>query len=560
MISKIADEIWFAVIMVSLAAGFVLFRFLPTLPTVMQDEYIYLSQSVLKPVSENQFGNFLHSIVYSQVLVFGNDFYLGVKLINTLFLVVFGTFVVLTARQFIDNKLAILIGVGAVLSATGLYASIFTPEMMFFALASASIYFLTLGLENQPKQSFVFFGISLLFLTFAGLTKPHAIILGLGFVLFFAILMILRRGDKSQGAYLIGTFIVGYPVLKLSLGFLIVGQSGLTLLGRNYESAVEGFFIRLSEFSQGALSAAAASVAATTGGGFASFASFVVLQLFVLAAALLFMTFGLPLLLIRPLRKLSKFQLLIITVSVVYLVAIAGFSGLVTFAGDDHSDRILARYFEFLVPFIFIAVLIEVSKRAKLSTKRTALTASAIIVLAVFWFVVIGQKDFRLADSGILLGSFREDLIPWLVIAIGLIFLVLFNDRPKSLVTWSTVLIVGTVSIIGFSSQQRQIDVNSVKVPADYAGEDLRDNFSEIEGEDILIVGTNRQFAFVTKFWSMKADITHELIDLGTEISIENDVFDKYSLVVELPNVAITDAVVLSEGNGYRILGKNTLG
>jgi hypothetical protein len=534
--------------MVSLAAGFVFLRFLPTLPTVMQDEYIYLSQSLLKPVSENQFGNFLHSIVYSQVLVFGDDFYLGVKLINTLFLVLFGTFVVLTARKFIDNKLAILMGVGAVLSATGLYASIFTPEMMFFALASASIYFLTLGLE-KPKQLYVFFGISLVFLTLAGLTKPHAIILGLGFVLFFAILMLLRRVDKTQGAYSIGIFIVGYPVLKSSLGFSIAGPSGLTLLGENYESAVEGFFIRFTEFSQGALSAAGATVSATSGGGFASFASFVVLQLFILAAALLFMTFGLPLLLVRPISRLSKFQLLIITVSVVYLFAIAGFSGLVTFAGDDHSDRILARYFEFLVPFIFIAVLIEVSKRAKLSAKRMALTVSAIIGLAVVWLVVVGQKVFRLADSGILLGSFREDLIPWLVIAIGLIFIVLLNDRPKLLMTWSTVLIVGTASIIGFSSQQRQIDVNSVKAPADYAGEDLRDNFSDIGGEDILIVGTNRQFAFVTKFWSLKANITHELTEPGTQISIENDVFDKYSVVVELPNVAITDGVVLREGN-----------
>ena len=549
----------FCWVVVSIASLFVFVRSMPTLPTVMQDEYIYLSQALLQDVSENEYGNFLHSLIYSIVGAFGEDFYSGVKLINTFFLMLFGGFAFLTARTFLDNKLASVLGVGSVLSATGLYASIFTPEMMFFSMASAAVFFLTISLEGQAKRPLVLTAVSLSFLTLAGLTKPHAIILCLGVVLFFAIAILLRSVERPRGLFSIGIFLLGYPALKFFIGFLIAGQSGLTLLGKNYENSLSIFFDGLAVFSEGSLTAAGASIGSYNGASFASFSSFVLVQFFVLVAALLFMTFGLPLLLVRPVGELNNFQLLVVTVSAVYLIVVAGFSGVVTFSGDDHSARILARYFEFLVPFIFIAVLIEASKRNRLSTKRLILTAMTIIALAIIWLVFISKTDFRLADSGILLGAFRASLIPWLIIVLGLVFLVLLRQRPVNLMTLSTMLIVGMMSVIGIFSLQRQIDLNSVKAPADYAGDDIRANFPDVQGEDILVVGTNGQLAFVTKFWSLKSDVYHVLTEPGTITSIDDGFFNGYTLVVELPNVSITDGIVLKEGNGYRILGKKPL-
>lgn len=191
---------------------------------------------------------------------------------------------------------------------------------------------------------------------------------------------------------------------------------------------------------------------------------------------------------------------------------------------------------------------------------RLVLTVFGFVGVSAVWLFILGDKQLLLADSSILLGSFREPLLPWVVILLGLTLIILVKVRPKLLLTWTTLLVVGTSTIIGFSALQRQIDLNSAKAPADYAGIEIRNNFPATKGEEILIVGTNRQLAFVTKFWSLKSDVNHLVTGPGTTMSINSNLFENYTLVVQLPNVLITDGITLREGNGFRILGKNSVG
>lgn len=551
---RLAESLGFAMVVLPLTGAFVFWRSLPTLPTVMKDEYVYMSQSLREAEVANQFGNFLHSLLYSSALIAEGDFYTNVKLLNAVFFISFALFVTMTAREFINKKLALLLGVATTLGATGLYLSVFTPEVMFYAFASASIYFLTLGLSLGARGQILFTAYAVIFLALAGLTKPHALILAIGFIGFLILLLVLRRTDSKLGLILISEVIVGYVVLKLGLGFLIAGAEGLTILGANYQEALDGFIRRVSEYSQGALSASGVVPGSTSGASLASISSFVLLQFAILAAALLFMTFGLPLLLIRHPDQLNDFQILIISVTLVYLLAVAAFTGLVTVAGDDHSNRILARYFEFLVPFVILAVWVQASRITNISKRRLAWSIATMLLLGFVWLTVIADKGFRLADSGILLGAFREGLLPWLVVVIGVGCFIFMRLPNIETITWTAILVFGGSAMIGLSSWQRQLDVNSTAVASDFAGHDLRENFSEVEGDEILVVGTNRQLAFVTKFWSMKSGVDDLIVAPGSSGSITNDVFEDYTIVIELEEIEITDGLVLSSGDGYRIL------
>ena len=548
-------------LLIAFASVFVFFRFLPTLPSVMQDEYVYLTQALLEPVAENDFGNFLHSLIYGVVGNAGEQFYTAVKFLNFVFLFIFGLSVFLTAKLYLGRGVATALGAGSVLSATGMYASIFTPEVMFFGIASMAIYFLCLSGREEGARGTIYLLLAVVLLGLAGLVKPHAFILVAGILCYFLLLIGTRRLKLVEGLTSLGSVTLGYPVVKLGLGFLIAGESGLTLLGSSYERSLENFFSRIFSFAQVSHSAAGAGGISplSTGTSSASVASFTFAQFFVLLSALLFMTFGLPLLLFRPLGKLTDFQLLVLVVSAVYLVAIAAFSALVTLGGDDHSDRVLGRYFEFLVPFIILAGLVEVAKRENISKRRLVLLFVSIGGAGISWMALLNYKDFRFSDSGILLGAFRESWLPWLVllVSVGVIFLV--RDRPKHLMTLSTMFLVGVMVIIGLSAQQRQIDLNSVKSPADIAGQDLNQNFQEIDGAGIVITGTNKQLAFVSKFWSMKADVDHLVIAPGAILSVNDPLLGSYEIIVELEDISFVDGVVLSEGDGYRILGKSSL-
>ena len=547
-----------SVLLIAIASVLVFIRFLPTLPSVMQDEYVYLTQALLEPVAENDFGNFLHSLIYGLVGNAGAQFYTAVKFLNLVFLFIFGLSVFLTAKLYVSRGVATALGAGAVLSATGMYASIFTPEVMFFGIASLAIFFLCFSASEAGARRTTYLLLTVVLLGLAGLVKPHAFILVAGILVFLLLLIGARRLDLVAGLASFGSVALGYPMVKLGLGFLIAGENGLTLLGSSYESSLQNFFSKIFVFAQVSHSAAGAGGISPVSAGvsFTSVSSFTFVQFFVLLSALLFMTFGLPLFLFRPLGKLTDFQLFVLVVTAVYLLSIAGFSALVTFAGDDHSDRVLGRYFEFLVPFIILAGLVEVAKREVISTRRLVVLLVLSGSAGISWISLLNNKDFKLADSGILLGAFRESWLPWLVllVSVGLIFLMRY--RTKHLLTLSTMFLVGVTAIIGLSAQQRQIDLNSEQSPADIAGQDLEQNFQAIDGEDIVITGTNGPLAFVSKFWSMKADVDHLVFVPGATLSVSDPLFGSYDLIVELEDISFIDGVVLSEGDGYRILGK----
>ena len=553
-LSKLWSSFLFQITVVLASAYFVFVRYSETLPTVMQDEYVYLVQAVLRPISENEFGNFLHSFVYSNVTAFGDDFYLATKVINTIFLVLFVLSVLVTSRKYLPSWAGAPMGILTTLGATSLYSSVFMPETMFFALAGWAVALFTFGWESKGGRKIAWFSAAITLAALAGLTKPHALFLVFGVLAFVILMMFLKRISIREGGLLALAFIGGYVGLKLGLGYILAGPAGLSILGPAYESSLSTFIFGLQAFNSGAMTASAGAINPASTQGAASFFAFILIQILILTIAFSFMTMGLPAFLVRPLNKLTDFQLLTITVTLVYVVAVAGFTAFVSFTGDDHSNRILGRYFEFLIPFVLISSLVEIEKRVPIFGPRRVALVASIPVLAVAWWLTAGRAQLMLADSAVLLGSFRTQLLPWLVIAAFSMVLFVAIDRSKHLtaIAISSVLLASTV--IGLSAQQRQIELNTGKYAADLAGDSLRGDFSEVPGEEIVIAGTIQKFALVTKFWSLKANVEDVILPTDTVISAEDPRLAGYSLIVQLPGISVSDARILLEGDGYKIL------
>ena len=537
-----------------------LFQFLihlPLLPSVMQDEYVYLSQALFNPLSADVYGNFVYSLIYSPLAMFGESFYVIAKLLNTVFLFGFIFVVYLFGVEFIGRKLALLIAVATGFGSISLYSSFFMPEMMFFFFASITLYFLYKAISTTDS-GWLWFIASLGSLTLTGLVKPHAFILWIG-LLVFLILMLARQGEnrRNLASWLIALF-VAYPSLKLFLGFVLAGEAGFTFLGRGYEESLVRFLEMMGLASSEALSASSSVATASSliepSVGTTALLVTIVLSFITLLIGTFLASAGSFWVYIVRFRTLTDFQVLVGVVAAVYIVAIAAFTALVTLTGDDHSDRILLRYFEFLAPFIILSALIEVNRRELLKTRVVVWTAAASVGAFAGWIVVGTVFDLQISDSAFMTAASYFWILGILPPLAAIVSVIITRNRAlnsTSIVAWifSVVTVLGGVSAYAGFYQ-----INAFAGPADAAGKKLQAEYSDVAGEQILVIGADRRLAFVVKFWSFRADVEHEVAGFGQEVDISLPKYEDYELIVQIPGPTVTGGEVLESGQNYRII------
>lgn len=530
---------------------------LPLLPSIMQDEYVYLSQALFNPLSADVYGNFVYSFIYSPLAMFGESFYVIAKLINTFFLFGFTLVVYLFGVEFIGRKLALLIAVATGFGSISLYSSFFMPEMMFYFFASITLFFLYKAISGTESGWFWFIA-SLGSLTLTGLVKPHAFILWIGLLLFLILMMVRYREKRSVLTAWVSSLLVAYPALKLFLGFVLAGEAGLTFLGKGYEESLLRFVERLGIVSSESLSA---SSSLATGSpiiepsvGFGALLVTIALSLLTLLIGIFMASAGSLWVYIVRFRTLTDFQVIVAVVTVVYIVAIAGFTALVTLSGDDHSDRILLRYFEFLVPFIVLSALIEVNRRELIKTGVVIWTAAASVVAFAGWVVIGSVFNLQISDSAFMTAVSYFWIIGLLPPAAAIVTVVITKNRAinsTAIVAW----IFSVVTVLsGVSAYSGFYQINAFAGPADAAGKKLQAEYSDVAGDKILVIGADRRLAFVVKFWSFRADVEHEVAGFGQEVDISLPKYEDYELIVQIPGPTIEGGEVLESGQNYRII------
>lgn len=488
------------------------------LPAVMQDEYIYSIQSRKVPLAELDYPNYLYSLVYSSTNACGINYYSCAKNLNLVFFAGFVAIIYFLSLHFLGKWWAFGLSVAALLSPLGAYTSLFMPESMYFFLALASLVALWWASKAAFWWQYLLAG-SLVGLT--ALVKPHALFLAAGAVLF---ILVIHFRAWSKLALNAGSYIGGTLATKFLVGFALAGPSGLTLFGSSYTSSLNNFTedLRGSGLPE-SLSAAATTLVATEAAGgnpIFEFLGQTVFQIGWQSAAVFLLAGGLIAILLGSLRseQTSKdlgekrfAQLVLISLGSMVLV-IAAFAAMVTLMGDDHSNRLLLRYYEFLLAPLAIAA-IAVAKHSSKSNAISIIAGAGTAIIGALGFLIwFPSLRTLFADSPIMMGVTSSEFAGGLavVIAIGLGVAASLSGNTRMTTVGS--LVIASLVFFGFSSVNRLHAQASTISEVDSAGIFARDYLAAADPSTIHFVGTNRQLTLASIFWLDKPGVNHTLV------------------------------------------------
>ena len=555
MVTKSKYEYLWLLLPVAFAAWSVS-RVWAVLPSIMGDEYVYTSAAKHLPFAEQFFSNYIFSWVMSATNMCGNDFYVCTKSINSVFFALAILFTLLIAIRFLTFRWSVFVASVTALSPIAIPVSYFMPEIMYFA-AMTGVVLVALWVTDKGKwQLWIFVGISL---GLAALIKPHAIFMLPAFSIFSLVVSYkLASGNWLAGLRSAGSTIFGFFVAKFGLGFLFAGTEGLKLFG-GYGSPVDA--LNQVVENEAPLVSQEAGTSAT---GLELFASVAFGHLAMhLAAVLMFA--GLPLLLSlrvllsvarkpEPVGPVSSLFVLVGLISFSMISVVAVFEGYVTTGGDDHSDRLILRYYEFLLPqFLVMGLLLSRFTDSKLIWRTLQ---GGLVIAASLFFSIFYPPNFdqQYADSSALPG----------LAASGGFFIALAFAISGAVVYWivspeSGNLLFGRVVIPVFLiialvlSQNKLIEINGTQAYFDQAGWDSRTYLDNVPGDRILVIGQTRTEVFTVKFWIDQPNIKDLLVLEGSVIPTENVSESDY--VVTLGNIGIEfPHELVTEGEGYKLV------
>ena len=525
------------------------------LPSIMQDEYIYTSQAKNLPFAEQFYSNYIFSFVMGLTNYCGNEFYVCTKSINSVFFLATVLFTFLIASRFLSFRWSIFAASVTALSPIAIPVSYFMPETMYFTMMTLTIW---VTLLVSRKDSWLLWIVSGLSLGAAALVKPHAIFMLPAFVA-FALIFAYKKSDGSwfQGLRAGSTVVVGFMVTKLGLGFAFAGSEGLKLFG-GYGSPVD------------ALTGAANTEEVLTVGdaparsGLEVLISVASVHLITHSAVVLLLA-GIPFFLSlrvsysivktkQPIGEVSSLFILVALITVSMIGVVALFEAYVSASGDDHSDRLILRYYEFLIPqFVVMGLLLP---RFTDSKRLFRIIQGSIIVGASMFFTIYYPPTFdkQYADSSTLPGIGDTQgffIFVGLFVGSAVIFWIVNPERGNQVI--GRIIMPAVLILALVMSQNKLIEINGTPAYFDQAGWDSRTYLQDVPGERILVVGQTRTEVFTVKFWIDEANIRDLLVGDGSVIAEDSVIETDY--VVTLGNMELGfKHELVTEGEGYRLV------
>ena len=525
------------------------------LPSIMQDEYIYTSQAKNLPFAEQFYSNYIFSFVMGLTNYCGNEFYVCTKSINSVFFLATVLFTFLIASRFLSFRWSIFAASVTALSPIAIPVSYFMPETMYFTMMTLTIW---VTLLVSRKDSWLLWIVSGLSLGAAALVKPHAIFMLPAFVA-FALIFAYKKSDGSwfQGLRAGSTVVVGFMVTKLGLGFAFAGSEGLKLFG-GYGSPVDALTGAANTEEVLAVGDAPAR------SGLEVLISVASVNLITHSAVVLLLA-GIPFFLSlrvsysivktkQPIGEVSSLFILVALITVSMIGVVALFEAYVSASGDDHSDRLILRYYEFLIPqFVVMGLLLP---RFTDSKRLFRIIQGSIIVGASMFFTIYYPPTFdkQYADSSTLPGIGDTQgffIFVGLFVGSAVIFWIVNPERGNQVI--GRVIMPAMLILALVMSQNKLIEINGTPAYFDQAGWDSRTYLQDVPGERILVVGQTRTEVFTVKFWIDEANIRDLLVGDGSVIAEDSVIETDY--VVTLGNMELGfKHELVTEGEGYRLV------
>jgi hypothetical protein len=416
---------------------------------VLGDELIFARQIALVDPSLASYSNQFYIWLYSAWDGLFNDVVLSATLLNGVFAIGSNLVIFAIALKFL-KPWASVAAVGASAGSTIWISTAYVMPEAPYAFLAILAFAIFLNLYSRGFKGFVGPVAFALVFSLATLTKPHAWALLLAVVL----AALVPRSSEPRPWKPVLNLILLTLGMRIFIGLGLGGLGSLNLLG-GYALAIFPEYIfspaspklTLVEFTESLPLGLEVLVANLL----PYIATYVILFGFLWWGALPQSRYG------KIFFSLSRSYSIILTAGALL------FSLYVSVSGDDHSQRILARYFEFLFLFSLVGVLYFASTNGASNFKRVFTVAIAQMV-SVLYISRVSGLSFSSADSLILsyLTGYDWAFISWIALIAGLaVSSSAFSQAAKSVAVIVLLSFWGVIQVFSwsnFDAQRVQID------------------------------------------------------------------------------------------------------
>lgn len=518
-----------------LGSIFVFARVRQVLPTVFGDELVYFKMSSGYPESD-YLGNALFNSIMGFVVDSGLDFYTQVKVVNVFLLFTFGVAVGVYASKRVPPLIVAFLTLAAVVGPASVYSSFFMPEVLFFSLLSWGLVFLDVGLRSlSPMRALSMFTMAAIVVGLSSLSKPHALLLlPLMFVLILWISGLLLKLRIAVAA----GFVILVTAVNIVLTQLLAPGQAPLFAGYAPRGLDSIFGIISSVFGSGpaAPSDGDSVPAGETGSTNSLFETIIALGPGY--GLILTVAIGVPVavLIILPGRK--RIDFLGLSIVIWLAVAILGFSYYLTVSGDDHSDRLLLRYFEWAFIFVIVDSSSKLFRVREIGDQQSRVLSGAALAQIAGVILYSGLNiDTQVSDSIFASGLALNLDSPWFVglvsLSVAYVFIRFRGNAFKLVPLFGAVMYIA----LGVSAQQYQINVNSTLVSSDLAGIYLYETYQGSLADPLLVVGSDQTLNQSAIFWSREFDAELQITSPSREINVSES--DKDQLVLTLDGITL---------------------
>jgi phosphoglycerol transferase len=446
-------------------------------PAILGDEYLYSinarKAAPWDPSPAGDFSNYLFNLVYSSTNLCGSGFYTCGKYLNLFFFLGFIFIIFLIAKRLMGFWPAYAFTIAAGLSPLSVYTSMFLPESMYFFFLGLVLLAVLKAATNFTWQNWAVVG-GLIGLT--SLIKPHAWLSAIAIGIFMLVVGLTQAKLRYKPLLVSIGAIAGAAILsRVLIGFAIAGPKALGFFGQYLGAGVVQEVtagVSTGNTTDPATGAATGLVGSGAMNGvvglFGIQLNTHLLTVFsLMGIAIIGLIVGLIALIknkeLTPTTALALFAFIWLFSLMVEIVM---FTGWITGGGDDHTTRVLLRYYDFLfviVPLAGLAVVVKgLADNANVFIRwGLVVLVGALITPAFSGF--FGTLTIQIADAPNLAGLVvNQDVLNGVALTSALALLV-FAVAPKFL-KWTFVLIL-PFSMVGTGWQIQDQVLERLRTP-----------------------------------------------------------------------------------------------
>lgn len=529
----------------------IFFRVREINPAILGDEYLYSVNAIHTPwwgePPAGDFSNVLFNFTYSVVGVCGDSFYQCAKLLNIGFYLGFVLIVFLIASKFLQFGWAYTFMVLTSLSPLSVYTSMFLPESMFFFVIGLTLMSVLRSVHEFTVKNWAIAGIAV---GTAALVKPHAWLSLVGFAI---VLLVVGLSSHTVGATLRAglTLVVASLGARFLLGLALGGLPSLSFFGVYID---EGTLERAVVSNQGE----SGSDQTPIGGVIELFPLQLGVHSMVLVSIVGVSIAGIltglrAIVKSKSLEPASAFALVMAIWGGVLVLEIVAFTGWVTGLGDDHTSRVLLRYYDFLfifLPLAGLAVFKSFPSGGFRAIGRWSISIALVAVSTNAFTAGFSGLEVQIADAPNLAGLIVDRTVYSAAATIGFLAAIVYASFPRFTI-YGLILLFTTTSVGSGWHIQDQYDLaRGQSSPADRAGLFLRDQLTLEERQVTWVLAGSRFDATNVGFWASIPRLEYQLYLSGAVVD-PAAVPANYKYVLSLSDISVDSLSLISSNDDF---------